>query len=222
MEITQYEDSLKERLSWAMTPYENGLTFSGSDMVMGKGETVSKNRARAMQAEKEWGNKMIGQKANGNWTTRLGEDLVRDTLEVMGVNPRKPKTIGGYSPDWETDDAIWEVKTRSWTVSGTAGEKVLGTFYKYSDIPELYGKPLKIVCLAYQEWELSHGTTRLFGKVSPQKQAILDVVKKLNIEYVKFSAIAMEVFGDCFVLDDSAFKVPDDEVDELIVQMKKM
>ena len=53
-----------------MTPYENGLTFSGSDMVMGKGETVSKIRARAMQAEKEWGNKMIGQKANGNWTTR--------------------------------------------------------------------------------------------------------------------------------------------------------
>lgn len=195
-----------------MTPYENGLTFSGSDMVMGKGETVSKIRARAMQAEKEWGNKMIGQKANGNWTTRLGEDLVRDTLEVMGVNPRKPKTIGGYSPDWETDDAIWEVKTRSWTVSGTAGEKVLGTFYKYSDIPELYGKPLKIVCLAYQEWELSHGTTRLFGKVSPQKQAILDVAKKLNIEYVKFSTIAMKVFGDCFVLDDSALKVPDDEV----------
>ena len=58
METTQYEDSLKERLSWAMTPYENGLTFSSSDMVMGKGETVSKIRARAMQAEKEWGNKM--------------------------------------------------------------------------------------------------------------------------------------------------------------------
>ena len=69
---------------------------------------------------------------------------------------------------------------------------------------------------------MSHGTTRLFGKVSPQKQAILDVAKKLNIEYVKFSTIAMKVFGDCFVLDDSALKVPDDEVDELIVQMKKM
>ena len=61
--------------------------------------------------------------------------------------------------------------------------------------------------------------------MSPQKQAILDVAKQLNIEYVRFSAIAMEVFGSCFVLDDSAFKVPsddDDEVDKLIVRMKKL
>ena len=64
--------------------------------------------------------------------------------------------IQGVHPDWETEDAIWEVKTRNWSVPGTAGEKILGVPYKYSDVPELYGKPLKIVCVAYQEWECTH------------------------------------------------------------------
>lgn len=182
-----------------MTPYENGLTFFGSDMVMGEGESVGMVRAKAKASEKEWGNKMIGQKGNGNWTTRLGEDLVRDTLKELGKNPRKPKSIGGYLPDWETDDAIWEVKTRSWTVSGTAGEKVLGTMFKYAQVPELYGKPLRIVCVAYQEWELGHGATRIFGDVCPQQRRMLEVAKENGIEYVKFSElVAMTEYANYF------------------------
>ena len=75
---------------------------------------------------------MIGQESNGNWTTLLGENLVHDVLVLRGENPRKPKRMNGYEPDWETDEYIWEVKTRNWTTAGTAGEKVLGTMYKYS------------------------------------------------------------------------------------------
>jgi hypothetical protein len=195
-----------------MTPYENGLTFSGSDMVMGEGESVGMVRAKAKASEKEWGNKMIGQKGNGNWTTRLGEDLVRDTLKELGKNPRKPKSIGGYLPDWETDDAIWEVKTRSWTVSGTAGEKVLGTMFKYAQVPELYGKPLRIVCVAYQEWELGHGTTRIFGDVCAQQRRMLEVAKENGIEYLKFSdLVAMTEYADHF--EDSDLKIPEPEAD---------
>ena len=44
-----------------------------------------------------------------------------------------------------------EVKSRSWCTTGTAGEKVRVP-YKYADIPNLYNKPLMIVCVAYQEW----------------------------------------------------------------------
>ena len=105
---------------------------------------------------------MIGQENNGQWTTKLGEQLVYDILNLKGENPRKPVRKGGFEPDWETDEYIYEVKTSNWWVSGTAGEKVLGTWIKYQDIPKLYGKPLKIVCVAYQEWELTYGKTQYF------------------------------------------------------------
>ena len=138
-------DSYQDIVTWATTPYYNGLTY---DVKKTPKLTVSEQRKIAQNNEKEWGNQIIGQKDNGNWTTLLGEGIVFETLKKLGENPRKPKTKNGYSPDWETDNYIYEVKTRNWTTSGTAGEKVLGVMYKYSDIPELYGKPLKIVCVA--------------------------------------------------------------------------
>ena len=62
-------------------------------------QTVSKLRSAANAEEKLWGNTMIRQGSNGNWTTPLGEDLVHDTLLRMGKNPRRPARIGGYEPD---------------------------------------------------------------------------------------------------------------------------
>ena len=46
------------------------------------------------------------------------------------------------------------MKTHTWCTTGTAGEKILGVPFKYSELPRLYGKPLKIICVAYQEREL--------------------------------------------------------------------
>ena len=170
--------------SWALTPFPNGLTekVERTDSL-----TIAKVRATANAAEKQWGNEMIGQKSNGNWTTLLGEGLVHDVLVMNGENPRKPEKKNGYSPDWETDDYIYEVKTRNWTTSGTAGEKVPAVMYKYCDIPELYGKPLRIVCVGYQEWELTNGNTKIFGEVGERKKRFLDLAAEMGITYVKFS-----------------------------------
>ena len=187
----KFDSSLYEQTNaWALIPFPNGLT---TNVVRTETQTVSQLRSAANAEEKNWGNTMIGQESNGNWTTRVGEDLVHDTLLRMGKNPRRPARIGGYEPDWETDDAIYEVKTRNWTTSGTAGEKVLGVMFKYSDIPELYGKPLRIVCVAYQEWELTHGTTRIFGDVSKNKRKMLDLAAGMNIEYVKYSDLVSKI-----------------------------
>ena len=93
----------------------------------------------------------------------------------------------------ETDDAIWEVKTRNWNTPGTAGEKVLGVPYKYSDIPRLYGKPLKIVLVAYQEHEFIYGHTKLFGDISPDKQKMLNFWKEMGIEYVKCTDLLKDI-----------------------------
>lgn len=174
------KSTYEERIHWALNKPEQITKQSGT--------TLAKQRQHAQDREKEWGNRMIGQKNNGQWTTLLGENLVREYLEKHGQHPRRPERKSGFAPDWETDDYIWEVKTSNWWVSGTAGEKVLGTWIKYQDIPILYAKPLKIVCVAYQEYELTHGKVKYFGdNVTDKTKQILDIAKSWNIEYVRFS-----------------------------------
>lgn len=185
-------EQFQEILLWALTPYINGVH---TNIERTEENTVAQIREAANQQEKQWGNSMIGQNSNGNWTTLLGEGLVHDVLMMRGENPRKPERRNGYEPDWETDDYIYEVKTRNWTTSGTAGEKVPAVMYKYSDIPKIYGKPLRIVCVAYQEWELTNGTTRIFGDVSERKQRFLDLASEMGITYMPFSQLAVEITG---------------------------
>jgi hypothetical protein len=183
--------NLKERVDWAIKKPDN--------VVKKEGMTIAQQKNKLQNEEKKWGNDMIGQKDNGQWTTLLGENLVRDILELRGENPRKPEHKGGFNPDWETDEYIYEVKTSNWWVSGTAGEKVYGTFIKYQDIPELYGKPLRIVCVAYQEEELTNGKTVYFGeKITKKTQAALDLARSWNIEYVKFSDLIEPVMSKIY------------------------
>jgi len=178
-------ETLKERIQWALN--------KPTCIEKKEGETIGQQKEKCKNEEKIWGNKMIGQNDNGQWTTLVGEGLVFDVLDLLGENPRKPIPKGGFLPDWETDDYIYEVKTSNWWVSGTAGEKVLGTFIKYKDIPELYGKPLKIVCVAYQEYELTHGKTKYFGEITEKIQQVLKMAKSWNIEYVRFSDLVAKV-----------------------------
>ena len=181
----------QEKITWATTEYPGGQTCK---MVRTETHTVGQLKSHAMQRERAWGNRMIGNTSNGNWTTLLGERLVFDVLKKLGKNPRIPRTISRYSPDIETDDFVYEVKTRTWCVTGTAGEKVLGVPFKYSDVPHLYGKPLRIVCVGFQEYELTHGNTRVFGTdLSPNKRVMLELYKKMDIEFVKFSDLTAQL-----------------------------
>ena len=61
--------------------------------------------------EREWGNMYIkSTNDNGNWTTKLGEGVVKKLFEISGVNIWKPTRKNGMEPDWETDKFIIEVK----------------------------------------------------------------------------------------------------------------
>ena len=183
--------NLKERVEWALTK-PNRITKKTD-------ETIKQQLEKLKNDEKKWGNDMIGQSNNGQWTTLLGERLVYDVLALREENPRKPENKGGFSPDWETDKYIYEVKTSNWWVSGTAGEKVLGTFIKYQGIPELYGKPLKIVCVANQEYELTNGKINYFGEnITEKTQKILELANSWNIEYVKFSDLVLPVLSKIY------------------------
>jgi len=184
--------TLKERVEWALTKPD--------DVGKKSGITIKQQKENLKNSEKEWGNEMIGQRNNGQWTTLLGERLVRDILQLRGENPIKPERKSGFEPDWETDEYIYEVKTSNWWVDGTAGEKVYGTFIKYQNIPELYGKPLKIVCVANQEYELTHGKTKYFGPdITKKTQDVLDLASSWHIEYVKFSDLVSPVISQIFI-----------------------
>jgi len=136
--------------------------------------------------EKEWGNSIISQVDNNQWTTNLGETILKELLLVLRGKVWRPKTINGYKPDWETEDGIYEAKTRNWTTSGTAGEKILGTPYKYANVPLDYEKPLYIITIAYQEYEASV-KFKLFNSRCKRRNKIIDLWKEMDIQFVKCS-----------------------------------
>ena len=178
--------NLIERIKWATTCPEKIVKIDD--------KTIGLQKKEAEYKEKEWGNSIIGQTNNGQWTTKLGEMLVYDVLKLRGENPRKVERKDGFEPDWETDEFIYEVKTSNWWVNGTAGEKVLGTWIKYQNIPEIYGKPLRIVCVANQEFELEYGKVKYFGKdITTKTMQILDLASLWKIEYVKFSDLVSDI-----------------------------
>ena len=94
-------NTLKERINWAINKPPSVVKKPGITMALQK-EQLKNN-------EKEWGNRMIGQTNNGKWTTLLGEKLVYDVLELRGENQIKVKRKGGFEPDWETDEYMYEV-----------------------------------------------------------------------------------------------------------------
>ena len=184
--VNTYDMNLKERISWALT--------KPSNVIKKPDISIAQQKKELQEKEKKWGNDMIGQINNGQWTTLLGEKLVFDVLKARGENPRKVIRMDGFEPDWETDKYVYEVKTSNWWVNGTAGEKVYGTFIKYQNIPELYGKPLRIVCVAYQEEELTNGKTIYFGEnITKKTQLILDIAKSWGIEYIRFSDLVAPI-----------------------------
>ena len=150
-----------------------------------------------MEREKKWGNEMIyitGPKLNGNYTTKLGEYIIAKVLVEAGFNVKRPEAKNGYQPDWETfgnpeTDMLIEVKTSNWTVAGTAGEKVMGTFLKYRNVSEIYNKPLLIICLAYQEYEYTFGKNNMLGNDIDEKMKLALTFYKntYNIEIDSFT-----------------------------------
>ncbi|NBO72337.1 hypothetical protein EBV26_17925, partial [bacterium] len=95
-----------------------------------------------------------------------------------------------FQPDSEIDVAILEAKAGTFFTSGTAGEKILGCPFKYAEIPELYSKPLKIVCMGGAEKVCRESYGNLPGtKCSAQKKKFLDFFRENKIEYIAASDI---------------------------------
>lgn len=142
--------------------------------------------------EKNWGNYIIRKYCNytkkkdtNQWTTRLGEHVVKMLLKLNGhiiVHKQKHK---GYNIDIETTNLLYEVKSRNYNTTGTAGEKILGVSKKYAEVPTLYGKNVIIVVCGYQEQEAIE-KFKLFDPPNNLKK-ILDFEKSLGFTYLRCS-----------------------------------
>ena len=181
MSATDCPADLAPIIAWAKeNPWSKEKMSGGGAGETGK-QPKDLERAEGNKWRKRWKNDGVD---TSQWTTIVGEGLVKETLEARGYKAWKPKTLDGYEPDWETDDFMVEVKSRTWNTTGTAGEKVLGTPYKYASIPRIYKKPLIIVLVAYQERELRQGKTSIIGEgVNDEQRQILECYKGLGITY---------------------------------------
>ena len=128
---------------------------------------------------------------NQLWSGKLGELIAQELLVKSGRKIVPHKSKEGLKPDFETSDAMWEVKTQTYFTTGTAGEKILGVPFKYRNVPILYGKPLKILCLAGAERECKDHYGVLEGvKMDNAGRDLLKFYKdRLNIEYVGASLL---------------------------------
>ena len=137
------------------------------------------------KCEKIWGPNLYGKNVK-MWSSYICEFLVRMKLQYNGEIIQKPEIKNKYKPDLETENAIYEIKGRMWSVSDTAGEKILGVPYKYGDIPTLYKKPLIIVCVAYQEYE-ANIDFKLFNPPPGTRKDMIEFWKQHQITFVKFT-----------------------------------
>lgn len=161
--------------------------------------SVAKKLKPHAEIETRWGVLLKWGVWKISWTWPLCQNATKEILTYLWYKnvkqARKIKSTTSkkhYAPDLECDDFVWEVKWRSWTTTWTWWEKILWTPIKYSEIPKLYWKPLKIVCVWYQEWEAKNWFA-CWNLINPKErwteelQKILILLKKLNIEYVWFT-----------------------------------
>jgi len=155
--------------------------------------------------ENEWWNKIISHEKWWQWTTVLCQEAVREVLiKLWYMNVRNSRKFKStvrnkwYNPDLECDEFVWEVKWRNWTTPWTAWEKILWTPLKYSEIPKLYWKPLKIVLVWYQEYEAKNwfACWDLVDKSwwrTEELEEILAFYKTKDIEYIAFTDLLKKV-----------------------------
>ncbi len=164
----------------------------------GKKKSVKEIDEENQKNENTWGRTTLKKyrpdlKLEGQWTNRFGEYIAEEIYRLLNKNCTKPELKDHYQPDHEIDNAIIEVKTQTFYTTGTAGEKILGCPFKYANIPSLYGKPLRIICLGGAEKISRDQYGNLPGtKCTAAKQAFLDFYKSNGIEFIAATELLKE------------------------------
>jgi hypothetical protein len=152
---------------------------------------------------------------NKQWTNKWGEHIVEEIYALMGENGTKPIKINRNHPDLEINDFIIEAKAQTFFTSGTAGEKILGTPFKYCEVPKLYKKPLKIVCVGGAEKVCRQEYGNLPGpRQSMTKHEFLKFFKENGIEYVAATDLLMKTANVTTEVPEADQEEIDDESED--------
>jgi hypothetical protein len=158
-----------------------------------KNKTADDAKYKAL--EDSWGQAVLRTRRpdlrlDKQWTNKFGEHICEELYILAGKTVTKPAAKNHFQPDGEVDNAILEAKAQTFFTSGTAGEKILGCPFKYAEIPELYGKPLKIICMGGAEKVCRESYGNLPGpRCSAQKKKFLEFFRENKIEYVAASEL---------------------------------
>ena len=149
--------------------------------------------------EDEWGRATLklrrpDLKLNKQWTNKFGEHICEE-LFILKNEPAKPPTKKkGMKPDLETEKIIIEVKTGTYYTTGTAGEKILGCPFKYAEIPDLYKKPLHIICIGGAEKSCRESYGNLNGPaLTSKKKKFLDFYENNDIIFLAITDILRDI-----------------------------
>ena len=173
-----------------------------------KNKTTDDVKYKAL--EDKWGQNMLRLRRpdlalEKQWTNKFGEHLCEELFTLLGETVTKPKNKNHYQPDSEIAGAILEAKAQTFYTSGTAGEKILGCPFKYAEIPSLYAKPLKIVCMGGAERICRESYGNLPGaKCSAEKKKFLEFFRENQIEYVGATDILRSLINTSFTRADGS------------------
>jgi hypothetical protein len=158
------------------------------------GKKYSKLKKNKINNQIEYNEITKNYKSNSRkqWSNKYGEELVKFLLKNLGYKIKEKRKIyidnKYYEIDIETEEHLYEVKTRNWTTTGTAGEKILGVSLKYSEIPRITNKKLYIVLVAYQEYEAVNSFNIFKNNDNNiNKKKLLNKINEINIFYLKCS-----------------------------------
>lgn len=186
----------KEVLEWmfGQTTY---LPFENQEKI-----SKTKRAEEMKKLEDIWGLNIMKKlrpdlKNTGQWTQLFGETICKELYLLLGYKVSKPKKQEKYQPDLQTEEFILEVKSQTIFTSGTAAEKILGVPHKYADVPTLYSKPLKVVCIGGAEREcIKFGCFPEVTNVSESKKRLLEFYKSMQIEFVQASLLLNSIIAN--------------------------
>ena len=159
----------------------------------------TRNHKNMQNLENDWGKKLMEKcrprkKINKQWTNKFGEIVAEEIYILFGKNIQRPMKKQNYQPDLEIDDSIIEVKCGTYFTNGTAHEKILGCPFKYAEIPLLYSKPLKILCIGKAEKISKESYGNIIGpKCSDRKKLFLEFFKQNSIEYIGVTELLIKI-----------------------------
>ena len=132
------------------------LRWIFNDMSFLKG----KNQKELKKLEDRWGFDKLKNKYSNlpekQWSNSFGEYIAQELCILQNKNYecQKKTTLPDrktFKLDIEVEDSMIEVKTGTRYTQGTAHEKIAGVPFKYRNVPTLYKKPLKILCIGKAE-----------------------------------------------------------------------